>query len=135
MKEHEKKLQLIQRQKDDANKGLVKSKVQFEENKEQTGIFEKSLRILQKIKGNEDLGREIQKDLEDVANERKELNDSLRLLEQEHLTSQTELQKRKESFRQTNEILSKYQTEIRKYQWSTGNEVRIPFEGDTNEIR
>ncbi|MFA4850152.1 MAG: hypothetical protein WC626_10555 [Methanoregula sp.] len=135
LKEHKEKMLLNQRQKDDFDKDLIATKAHFEENKERTGIFEKSLRIIQKIKENEDHGREFQKELDDVANEQKELNASLRRLDQEHLTSQTELQIREESLRQTNEILSKYQTEIRDYQSYAGNEIRIPIEGDINEIR
>ncbi len=87
------------------------------------------------MKKNEDTHRTLQKDLEIIIFEQKELETFLRLLEQEHLRSQTESQKRGELFRQTNEILSKFLIEIREYQPYAGIEGAPLFKGDINEIR
>lgn len=135
LKDHEEKLHVTQQQKNNAEGILEKTQAQFEEKKERTGIFEKNLHILHELKKNEDKIQAIQKELEVITTEQKGLDTSLRLLEQDHLASQTESQKRNESFRQTNETLAKFQTEIREYQLYAGNEAGILFKGDISEIR
>ena len=135
LKELEEKLRINQRSKEEASGNLKKTRSKFEENVERTGLSERNLHILHELKKNEDTQRSLQKDLENIIFEQKELSTSLRVLDQQHTTSQTELQKWRESSRQTNEILLKFQTEIREYQPYAGIEGGPVFKGDVNEIR
>ncbi len=135
LKEHEEKMRMNQQQKDDANGTLVKTRAQLEDNRERTEVFKKNLQNLQELKKNEDNLRAIQKEHEDIIIQQKDLENSLRLLEQEHEISLTESHKRNEAFRQTNEMLAKLQTEIRDYQSYAGNEAVIPLIEDIDKIR